>query len=77
MKLSDADKLALYGQVLAGLCARPVWPEAMPKTRDGSRPVVNSQWHLATWARSITSAAIKVLEDNNGNGPSGQGGDYE
>lgn len=75
MKLSDEQKLALFGQVLAGLCAREKWPEACPPAKDGSAKKVNAGMHLATWARSIARAAVYVVENERDNGE-GAGGGY-
>jgi hypothetical protein len=74
LKLTDADKLAIFNAALAGLCARPVWPQTTPKARDGSTKKVRDAFHLATWAKDIARTAVDVLEkdgERNGDGAGG------
>lgn len=69
MILTDAQRLALFGQVLAAIVQRQIWPKHPPKRKDGTLPdAVGEPFAMVCWADRITNAAVYVLEQQGGGG---------
>lgn len=73
MKLSQTDKLLIYVNALGAILRREKWPTSTPPNKQGESKPANKQFAVATWAASVTRAAVYVLEKEDE--PDGSGGD--
>lgn len=62
MKLTPEQRFELFKAALAGVAAKPTWPDSTPPAKDGTTKKVAKSWAIACWANRIARAAADALE---------------